>query len=403
MTPLRTAQAIEALAEPAYFGTTQPPAGSNYKFWVNTSTGRQFALIGGQWLETSGSSTGALGGTGGGGVTSYNDLTDKPTLGTAAATAASNYATAAQGEKADSAISGTGVASMQVVTALPATPSPTTFYIVIPSGATTASAVTLGNVSLLTSSGGGGGGGETVWTPASLTSLALWLDATSGLYDSTSGGALLTTNGSAIGRWEDRSTNARHFTQSTVNSRPVLSTASLNGKSTITFDGADDFLSLASAPGLLRAKTGATLLAVLKHKEILSTAGKPVFRVGGIRRFESRRIGTAQRSMVTRRLDSDPTTDARAANGSVSSDFELIADAIDYSASTVFMYKNGVLIFQNPLGTTGATSDTDVTTISIGVTCNIEIAELIFYDRLLTTAERQQVETYLGTKWGITL
>lgn len=67
------------------------------------------------------------------------------------------------------------------------------------------------------------------------------------------------------------------------------------------------------------------------------------------------------------------------------------------------MYKNGVLIFQNPLGTTGATSDTDVTTISIGVTCNIEIAELIFYDRLLTTAERQQVETYLGTKWGITL
>jgi hypothetical protein len=39
-----------------------------------------------------------------GGVSSYNDLTDKPSLGTAAATEASDYATAAQGVKADSAL-----------------------------------------------------------------------------------------------------------------------------------------------------------------------------------------------------------------------------------------------------------------------------------------------------------
>ena len=39
-----------------------------------------------------------------GGVTSYTQLADKPTLGTAAATAASDYATAAQGAKADSAL-----------------------------------------------------------------------------------------------------------------------------------------------------------------------------------------------------------------------------------------------------------------------------------------------------------
>jgi hypothetical protein len=39
-----------------------------------------------------------------GGVTSYNDLTDKPTLGTAAATASSDYATASQGTKADTAL-----------------------------------------------------------------------------------------------------------------------------------------------------------------------------------------------------------------------------------------------------------------------------------------------------------
>jgi hypothetical protein len=46
---------------------------------------------------------GITGGSGGG-VSSYNDLTDLPTLGTAAATASSDYATAAQGAKADSAL-----------------------------------------------------------------------------------------------------------------------------------------------------------------------------------------------------------------------------------------------------------------------------------------------------------
>jgi hypothetical protein len=40
----------------------------------------------------------------GGGVTSYTQLTDRPTLGTAAATDATAYATAAQGAKADSAL-----------------------------------------------------------------------------------------------------------------------------------------------------------------------------------------------------------------------------------------------------------------------------------------------------------
>ena len=52
-------------------------------------------------------------GGGGGGVTSYNDLTNKPTLGTAAATDATAYATAAQGAKADSALqSGTAIANI---------------------------------------------------------------------------------------------------------------------------------------------------------------------------------------------------------------------------------------------------------------------------------------------------
>jgi len=44
----------------------------------------------------------------------YSDLSGKPTLGTAAATAAADYATAAQGAKADTAVQPAAIAKMVV-------------------------------------------------------------------------------------------------------------------------------------------------------------------------------------------------------------------------------------------------------------------------------------------------
>jgi len=44
----------------------------------------------------------------------YDDLTGKPTLGTAAATASTDYATAAQGAKADTAVQPAAIAKMLV-------------------------------------------------------------------------------------------------------------------------------------------------------------------------------------------------------------------------------------------------------------------------------------------------
>lgn len=93
MTPLRTAQAIAASGAGPH---THPLSELQQS---GATIGQVPRWDGTAWAPA----TPSTGGGGGGGVTSYLDLTDKPTLGTAAATDASAYATAAQGTKADSA------------------------------------------------------------------------------------------------------------------------------------------------------------------------------------------------------------------------------------------------------------------------------------------------------------
>jgi hypothetical protein len=73
------------------------------------------------------------------------------------------------------------------------------------------------------------------------TNLFAHFDADDGatLFDSNSGGSAA-TNGGAVGRWEDKSGNGRHFVQSVANSRPLLRTAHRVGRNGIEFDGSND-------------------------------------------------------------------------------------------------------------------------------------------------------------------
>lgn len=84
--------------------------------------------------------------------------------------------------------------------------------------------------------------GVPLWTPA-YAATSLWLDASDSatLYDATTGGSLVAANGQ-VARWEDKSGNGRHFTQSTAGYRPVRKTAIRNSKDVLLFDGLDDGL-----------------------------------------------------------------------------------------------------------------------------------------------------------------
>lgn len=69
------------------------------------------------------------------------------------------------------------------------------------------------------------------WTPASLSGLYVWWDA--------SDTATITSSGGAVSQFDDKSGNARHLTQSTGTSKPTTGTRTLNGRNVLDFDGGD--------------------------------------------------------------------------------------------------------------------------------------------------------------------
>jgi hypothetical protein len=82
------------------------------------------------------------------------------------------------------------------------------------------------------------------FTPTSISGMVGWWDAndTTTLFDATSGGSNVTTDGSPVARWEDKSGNGYHLTQATGGAQPFLKTNVLNGKRAMLFDGSNDWM-----------------------------------------------------------------------------------------------------------------------------------------------------------------
>lgn len=231
--------------------------------------------------------------------------------------------------------------------------------------------------------------------------LQLWLDAAdpATLFDATTGGSLVAANG-GVARWEDKSGNGRHATQSTSGNRPLRKTAIQGGRDVVRFDGSNDWINL---PTNFRWWPQGTLFAVLDN----TTSSNPWYA------FE--------------RPDEDPSlrlyTDTTSGGWYYASAYRLLFASGHYDAigtgsvrtitlnNTAYKsYSNGILknsttlsaaptannpTFSHTLGGFKANNDGNSSY------ANIDIAEIIMYDSALSDANRAAVESYLMSKWGI--
>ena len=233
-----------------------------------------------------------------------------------------------------------------------------------------------------------------------ISGITLWLDATTGLFNATSGGSAVTADAASVARWEDQSGNNRHATQSTTTARPALKTSVLNSKNIIRFDGTDDFVTTGIALGSFMAVSAHSVFVVGKAASVGTNAATSYENdafygdTGGYASIYVRSSGLAG----TYNWDGN--------NDTATSSYTIGNNAMFYSE-----HSGGNLRFRlngQPESSAASGDRAFSTTLQIGrqfgnnaYNLNGDIAELIMYNVAVAESDRQKVEGYLAHKWGL--
>ena len=253
-----------------------------------------------------------------------------------------------------------------------------------------------------------------VFAPSQIAGLQLWLDASdpSMLYQDSSLTTPAAADGDVVGGWKDKSGNARNATQGTTAAKPVLKLAQTNGRNVVRFDGADDFLTLASA---LSSMTGA--LAVTVIAAIVPDLTGRVSTNGGagiVRRYPGSDAagswyagvrGDGALAINHHLVGGGNGAGATRLTGQTVVTLTPTIATFSWDTSAMTLRKDGATGAQATAGTSTGWGSGDE--VGRGFTTgaffyNRDICELLVYGAL-TSTERQSAERYLGTKWGITV
>ena len=248
--------------------------------------------------------------------------------------------------------------------------------------------------------------------PLSLTP-ALWIDFSDAatVFNANVGGST-PSNGTGIGRVEDKSGNARHFIQATSGNRPNYQTGVYNGLSIARFDGTNDRLTLGSS-GLFQNVAGGTIYAVRLWSSS-PTAGRNILAISNNASISTRASiygGSASGKSGSggRRLDADAFAGVNGTNSVSTTLLQVDASVFDYSNDDLYLYMNGVQEASNTsFQTTGSTSNTASAAAAIGSmpagTSQYflgDIGEILVFHSAHSSTTRQRVRDYLRNKWAI--
>jgi hypothetical protein len=239
-----------------------------------------------------------------------------------------------------------------------------------------------------------------LWTPADITT-ALWLDAADSatLFDAVSGGSTPAADG-AVARWEDKSGNARHVTQSISGNRPARKVALLNGLDALRFDGFNDLMSSgANSPSL----TGFTCFAVQRHASFGGNDFGRIIEVGsGFAYF------VASATRIFRFISGGTFQDAAGDSATINTwrVAGITHDLTNASSGTVHRVNGSISFASHTASTTAVPSANSVVQIGNRTDTlrgfNGDFGEILYLPVLAALSIVEQIEGYLAHKWGLT-
>ncbi len=223
------------------------------------------------------------------------------------------------------------------------------------------------------------------------TNLILWLKADAGV----------TVNGMAVSAWNDQSGKNNHVIQGTPANQPDYQTNALNGRPVLTFGGLNDRLlgaddaafdfNTGNLSWFIVAKPAETTLATTVFSTLgnnnLTTAPGMAGGFNALRqpyaRYSGSAIVTQTKSLAT-----------------------WVIIGTSRSGGSAYLYNNG----QQVVGPITAAENVNGGAIVVGAarpggldSFNGYIAEIIVFNKAVSTAERILIENYLSAKYGITL
>jgi len=273
--------------------------------------------------------------------------------------------------------------------------------------------------------------GITVPSSPAFTGLSLWLDAsdTTTLFQDTAGTTAVTADGQSVACWKDKSGNAYSFTQATSGNRPTFKTAALNGGNILRWNGTSQYLqSSTTLPFFASPSSGGTFFFVFNASQI-----------------SSQRCLLHYQNSVSTGYCTDETDIAYTTGAQAQGNFGFHRGC-GYAAVALKqvnqLQANENLLMTGVLGTTGSTpanvqifkngrsstvqndssgyysagsypSSNNARYMIIGSRYSYgtspdcyhqgDIAEVIWFNTVLTSVQRQQIESYLSLKWGIAM
>jgi hypothetical protein len=236
-----------------------------------------------------------------------------------------------------------------------------------------------------------GGGGAAPFSPTDLSGLSLWLKADAGV----------TTSGSNVTAWADQSGNGNNAT--TIEGlEPTLVSNTLNSKPVLRFNGTGKKMFLSSSIG----GTAYTIVIVCKNNDNVNGSmflwstdenfGKYIASITS----ESYNA-SARNKFILSELDAGGGGEESViawSSTAVNNNY-FIGTAIQNGGGKAYSNGSGGT---DSLGTFGAENNFDlIGGYGFGYELDGDVAEIISYNRAVTTPERQQVEAYLNTKYAI--
>lgn len=235
------------------------------------------------------------------------------------------------------------------------------------------------------------GQGGASFSPPDIADLIWWLDA--------SDSATITETAGSVSQWDDKSTSGYNVVQGTGASQPITGTRTLNGLNVLDIE-INDYLS-GSANSALLSTLGSdnhTIFVLCSVDD--NTASRSIIR--GMNASNNTRyfIGIRPDPAVEVTFNTNTTSYSGAMSTGTAHILAAYKD-VGGSPSAKFIF--------NGNSTSGSGSDGSIVNIGIGRRTNSAVeqwdgtvAEIILYNRVLSTSEINQVGNYLETKWGAT-